>query len=55
MKHLQILVPGAPEPTDSLDITSPFDFSKLGSVVLAEEKTVEKALQNAFERYQDKL
>lgn len=54
MKHLQILVPGAPEPTDSLDITSPFDFSKLGSVVLAEEKTVEKALQNAFERYQDK-
>ena len=54
MKHLQILVPGAPEVTDSLDITAPFDFSKLGSVVLAEEKTVEKALQNAFELYQDK-
>jgi acyl-CoA reductase-like NAD-dependent aldehyde dehydrogenase len=54
MRHLEILVPGAPDVTDSLDITAPYDFSRIGSADLAEEKTVERALQTASERYQDK-
>lgn len=54
MRHLEILVPGAADVSDSLDITAPYDFSRIGSAELAGEKTVERALQTASELYRDK-
>ncbi len=45
MRHLEILVPGAPDVSDSCDIIAPYDFSRIGSADLAEEKTVERALK----------
>ena len=54
MRHIEILVPGAPDVSDSLDITAPYDFSRIGSAELAGEKTVERALQTASELYRDK-
>ena len=45
MRHLEILVPGAPDVTDSLDITAPYNLSRIGSADLAEKKTIERALK----------
>lgn len=54
MRYLSLLVPGAPEVTDSLVITAPFDFSKIGTAELADEQTIEHALQSAYSLYRDK-
>jgi len=54
MKHLRILVPGASDAHESLDITAPFDFAKIARADLADEQTIEQALQTAFDLYRDK-
>jgi len=54
MKHLQILVPGASEAADSVDVTAPYDFAKIATAELADEKAIEQALQIADELYRNK-
>ena len=54
MKHLRTLVPGAPDSADSFDVTAPFDFTKIARAELADEKTIEQALQTADELYRNK-
>ena len=54
MKHLRILVPGARDTHESLDITAPFDFAKIARADLADEQTIEQALQTAYDLYRDK-
>ena len=54
MKHFSVLVPGSAGAADQLDITSPFDFSKIATADLADEQTIERALQTAAELYRDR-
>lgn len=54
MKHLRILVPGARDTHESLDITAPFDSAKIAVADLADEQTIEQALQTAYDLYRDK-
>ena len=54
MKHLRILVPGASDAHESLDITAPFNFAKIARADLADEQTIEQALQTAYDLYRDK-
>lgn len=54
MKHLNILVPGAPDAEDSLDITAPFDFTRIATADFAAEDTIERALQTAATCYHDR-
>jgi len=54
MKHLSILVPGTSDTNHSLDITGPFDFTRIATADLAGKEAIERALQNATELYRDR-
>jgi acyl-CoA reductase-like NAD-dependent aldehyde dehydrogenase len=54
MRHLPLLVSGTSDAAESLDVTAPFDFVKIATADLADEKTIERALKTAFELFRDR-